>query len=109
MQEKRFIKGSAKKKTFENGGEVIKVNLSVADLLRCPMNRKGYVYLEIASKKNWPDEYGRTHNISLDEYDPEGVRNVNENMVKVADYLDWNTDKVHIEEGKDDSWNDLPF
>ena len=108
-QERRFVKGSAKKRTFENGGEVIKVNLSIADLLRLPMNRKGYVYLEIASKKNWPDEYGRTHNISLDEYDPEDTRRENPDMKKVADYLEGNISKVHLEEWKDDDWNDLPF
>ena len=106
MTEKRFVKGSAKKKTFENWWEVIKVNLLMSDLLRLPMNSKGYVYLEIASKKNWADEYWRTHNISLDEYDPDDTRKVNKDMEKVADYLDWTTTKVNIWEWAED---DLPF
>jgi hypothetical protein len=109
MQEKRFVKGSAKKKVFDNGWEVIRVELSLTDLMRLPMTWKCYVSLNIASKKDWPDQYWNTHNISLNDYDPQGYKNVNDKMVKVADYFDWNTDKLHIEEWKDDSWNDLPF
>ena len=107
--EKRFVKGSAKKKVFDNGWEVIKLNLSVSDLLRLPMTSKWYVSLNVASKKDWADQYGNTHNISLDDYDPQWYKWVNPNMVKVADYLDWNITKLHLEEGKDDEWNELPF
>jgi hypothetical protein len=56
-----YIRGSARKFTFDNGGETLNVSLNLEDLQSLP-SIKGYVQITIAERKS-PDQYGNTHYI----------------------------------------------
>lgn len=63
---KIWVRGSAREKVFDNGGEVINVSLNINDLTAYA-NDKGYVPIVIA-QRNEVDEYGNTHYMYVDEY-----------------------------------------
>jgi len=66
---KNYIKGSAKAKTFDNGGTNIKVDLLFSDLEKLPRNAAGYIRIIISEMKN-VDAYGNTHSIYEDDWTP---------------------------------------
>ncbi len=98
---KNYIKGNWKEKVFDNGWSVIKLWLYLPDLLRLPMTSSGYINIEIGKRKK-VDQYGNTHFIYEDEYDPNGVKKINGDFVKIADKFEWKEDKYNVDE-------DLPF
>jgi len=48
------------------------------------MTSSGYINIEIGKRKK-VDQYGNTHFIYEDEYDPNGVKKINGDFVKIAD------------------------
>lgn len=67
--DKNFIKGSAKGVTFDNGGEIINLSLSLDDLNALPAER-GYVQLSVV-KRNDEDRYGNTHYVVENTFKPD--------------------------------------
>ena len=66
---KNYISGSAKKVTFADGGEIINLDLKLADLAALPANERGYIKITISERKT-VDEYGNTHSIYENAYVP---------------------------------------
>ena len=73
MAEKIYLKGcSAKAKTFDDGGQVIKLGLKVedlADFCRRHKNERGYLNLVISQRRE-VGQFGDTHTVYLDTYTP---------------------------------------
>lgn len=73
MQAKNYITGSAREKTFDNGGSVINLSICLDDLLKLPKTQdksgRAYVKLTIAPRKT-EGKYGETHAIYEDTYQP---------------------------------------
>lgn len=63
---KTFVRGSARLKVFDNGGEVINVSININDLMAYA-NDKGYVPFVIAQRTE-VDEWDNTHYMYIDEY-----------------------------------------
>lgn len=106
-QQRNFIKWSARKKTFDWGWESLSVGIYLPDLLRLPMTSKGYVNIKIASKKSWADEYGNTHSIYEDDYDPNGTKSPNRDGIILADKMEWKASSSMT--SNDNVDDDLPF
>lgn len=78
MADKVFLKCSAKGKTFNNGGSIIKLGVKVEDLIafaKQHANDRGYVNLVIQQRRE-VGNYGDTHSVVLDTYEPK--RNADE-------------------------------
>jgi hypothetical protein len=73
---KIYLKGSAQKKTFEGGGEVINITIAKEDFDRIPerASKAGKVYkkISVSSRKGGADEFGNTHSVYI-ESDEDGV------------------------------------
>ena len=72
MADRVFLKCSAKAKTFSNGGTVINLGVKVEDLAefcRKHKNERGYVNLIVAERRE-VGQYGDTHSVYLDTYQP---------------------------------------
>lgn len=75
-ESKIFLRCSAKEKTFDNGGSVINVGIKVSDLqafAKQHANERGYLNLVIQQRRE-PGQYGDTHSVCLDTYEPKGGR-----------------------------------
>ena len=73
MAEKIYLKCSAKAKTFDNGGQVIKLGFKVDDLIALAkkhVNERGYLNLVIGERRE-VGQYGDTHSVALDDYQPQ--------------------------------------
>lgn len=74
MADKVYLKCSAKAKTFNNGGSIIKVGIKVSDLaefVKAHKNDRGYLNLVISERRE-VGQYGDTHSVYLDV--PSGAR-----------------------------------
>lgn len=72
MADKTFLRCSAKEKEFRSGGSVIRLGVKVEDLIAFAKehgNERGYLNLSI-SKRRSVGQYGDTHSVSLDTYEP---------------------------------------
>lgn len=72
MADKTYLKCSAKRRDFDNGGHVIKVGVKVDELIafaRQHGNQGGYLNLVMAERRA-PGQYGDTHTVYLDDYTP---------------------------------------
>lgn len=84
--EKVFLKCSAKAKHFDNGGSVINVGIKVedlADFCRKYKNERGYLNLVIQERRE-PGQYGDTHSICLDTYQPKVRQDAPQRAVAVS-------------------------
>lgn len=67
-----FLKCSAKAKTFDNGGTIIKIGIKredLAEFVRAHTNERGYINLIVAERRE-QGTYGDTHSVYLDPYKP---------------------------------------
>lgn len=72
MNDKIFLKCSAKEKTFHNGGAIINIGVKADDLIAFAQqhaNERGYVNLVVQARRT-PGQYGDTHSVTLDTYVP---------------------------------------
>ena len=73
MTQKTYVpKSSAKEKTFDDGGSIIKLSFhadTLADFARNHQNERGYINMNVTRRKT-PSERGDTHSISLDTWQP---------------------------------------
>lgn len=69
-KKKNYIKGSARKRTFDNGGNVINLDLLVSEVAAIA-NEKGYAKLTLSELRE-PDMYGNTHSIYQNDWVPDG-------------------------------------
>ena len=72
MSEKVFLRCSAKAKTFNNGGSVIRIGVKVSDLQAFAdqyANERGYLNLVVQERRS-QGQYGDTHSVVLDTYVP---------------------------------------
>lgn len=72
MAEKTYLKCSAKQKTFDDGGSVIRLSFKdsdIAEFVRTHKNDRGYVNLVIRERKE-VGQYGDTHSVYLDDWKP---------------------------------------
>lgn len=70
--EKTFLKCSAKEKEFRDGGSLIRLGVKAQDLIafaKLHANERGYLNLVI-SKRRSVGQYGDTHSVALDTYEP---------------------------------------
>jgi len=65
---KNYIKGSAKQVIFDNGGDLINVDLKLEDLQKIA-NERGYVRIVVAPLRS-TDSYGNTHSIYENDFVP---------------------------------------
>lgn len=68
MADKVYLKCSAKEKTFDNGGSIIKIGIKVEDLaafVKAHKNERGYINLAISPRRE-VGQYGDTHSVYLD-------------------------------------------
>lgn len=65
---KNYLKGSAKVKTFSNGGHVIHVDLLLSDIQKLPVNERGYIKIDLLSVKD--DKYGNDYSITENDFVP---------------------------------------
>lgn len=65
---KEYIAGSARTKTFDNGGNVINVSIKESELAKLPRTKSksgdAYVAFSLSSKRE-EDEYGNSHAIQI--------------------------------------------
>lgn len=72
--DKQYLKCSAKEKEFRTGGSVIRLGVKVEDLIAFAKqhgNERGYLNLSIIKRRS-VGQYGDTHSVSLDDYEPQG-------------------------------------
>lgn len=68
MASKTYVKGSAKKIDFDNGGSIINLSVNLENLKE-HADEKGWVRL-VCSERTSPDMYGNTHSLYLNEWKP---------------------------------------
>ena len=69
---KTYLKGSAKAKTFDNGGSVINLSLHADELITLATehrNAAGYLNLVVGERRE-VGKYGDTHSVWLDDFVP---------------------------------------
>ena len=72
MNDKVFLKCSAKERTFANGGSVINIGVKADDLIafaKTHANARGYVNLTVSPRRT-AGQYGDTHSVALDDWQP---------------------------------------
>jgi len=72
--DKVFLRCSAKARTFNNGGSVLRLGVKVEDLIAFAKqhgNERGYLNLEIKERRT-AGKYGDTHSVTLDTYQGKG-------------------------------------
>ena len=75
MADKIYV-ANGKRKTFDNGSSIVKFALNLRDLKQAKeyvyeLNGVKYINLEIGEKKISPDQWGKTHYVSVDTFKPE--------------------------------------
>jgi len=71
MAEKTYLKCSAKARTTQYG-EMINIGVKATDLIafaEAHANERGYVNLTVSQRKE-PGQYGDTHSVALDIFEP---------------------------------------
>jgi hypothetical protein len=69
---KTYVRGSAKKFEFKNGGSVLNISLNV-DNLQEHADEQGWVRLVI-SERSEPDMYKNTHSMYVNEWKPDQAK-----------------------------------
>jgi hypothetical protein len=67
---KRYVKSGTKTKDFGDGGEIINLDLNLADLSSLPVNAGGYVKICLA-KLRTPDKFGNSHAVYENDFVPD--------------------------------------
>lgn len=67
--DKTYVKGSAKKIEFDNGGSIINLSFNVNNLSE-HADEKGWVRL-VCSERRSTDDFGNTHSCYLNEWKPD--------------------------------------
>jgi hypothetical protein len=89
-KKKIYLKCQAKEFAFPNGGVVINVGVRAEELIAFAHqhgNSNGYVNLTI-SKRREPSQYGQTHSVYLDTYEPKPQTVPPSSMDSDVDYDD---------------------
>ena len=73
MSNKTYISGSAKKKTFANGGSILNCSICVEQLVELakglPKSKNGKTYIPFKiSERREEDQYGNTHSLEVDDF-----------------------------------------
>ena len=92
MADKIYV-GNGKRKTFDNGSYIVKFALNLKDLKKAEeyvyeMNGIKYINLEIGEKKISPDQWGRTHNVTVDTFKPDPKKQSEHRVEKQDDSED---------------------
>lgn len=66
---KTYVRGSAKKFEFPNGGSVINLSFNIENLSQFA-DENGWVRL-VCSERSSVDDYGNTHSVYVNEWKPE--------------------------------------
>ena len=75
---KKYVRGSAKEKVFDNGSKLINFSINIKDeALTKHANPDGWVQLVMSSKRE-VDQYGNSHYIYLNEFKPKKKEEKNE-------------------------------
>lgn len=69
-KKKNYVKSSAKLRIFDDGGELINIDLNYEDLGRLPRNERGWVKI-VASRNKQPDSFGNDYSIYENEWKPD--------------------------------------
>jgi|TARA_R110000824_G_scaffold50898_2_gene141909 hypothetical protein len=72
MTDTIYLKCSAKKRTFPNGGSILNLGVKADDLrafIDAHTNKRGYVQITIKERKE-TGPYGDTHYVVLDTWEP---------------------------------------
>lgn len=72
MAEKVYLKCSAKKKNFDNGGSILNIGVKAEDLtafIAEHTNDRGYLNLTVQERRE-VGQYGDTHMVTLDTWEP---------------------------------------
>ena len=104
-----FVKGNAKKITFNNGGSILNVSLNVKHLQKIldwynnerskrDMDKTDYIPLSVKEKRE-TDEYGNTHYVIYDPWFPDSSK-------KSSSKVNVGNAKPEV---KEESTDDLPF
>jgi hypothetical protein len=67
---KNYVRGSAKERSFGDGGAVINLDLNLSDLNSLPVTEKGYVKIVVAQRQA-EDQYGNTHYVYENTFVPD--------------------------------------
>lgn len=80
--DKVYLKCSAKEKRFNDGGSLIALGVKVEDLIDFAKrhgNDRGYLNLVISPRRE-VGQYGDTHSVKLDTFDPKKRQPVTEDV-----------------------------
>lgn len=66
---KKYVRGSAKEKVFENGSKLLNFSININDKQIVDHAKDGWVQLVISEKRE-VDQYGNSHYIYLNEFQP---------------------------------------
>jgi|TARA_R110000824_G_scaffold18615_2_gene73410 hypothetical protein len=72
MAEKVYLKCSAKKKIFDNGGSILNIGIKAETLtafIAEHTNERGYLNLTVQERRE-VGQYGDTHSVTLDTWEP---------------------------------------
>lgn len=73
QQDKIYVpRSSAKQVTFRDGGSLLKLGFeagSLIEFIKAHKNSRGYINFTV-SKRRTPSQYGDTHSVSLDSFEP---------------------------------------
>lgn len=70
---KNYIRGSAKRVSFSDGGEVLNLDLNLQDLNSLPVSDRGYVKIVVARRRS-PDTYGNTDYVYENTFVPDKTK-----------------------------------
>lgn len=70
MEPRHYLKGSVKRYVFNNGGEVLNVDLLKSEIEALPANEAGYIKLKLSQRRE-VDKFGNTHSIELNTFVPD--------------------------------------
>lgn len=78
--DKKYLRGNARAKKFENGGEVVNFSINIKDMLS-GLENQGHSIEEFANDGGWvnltitekqkKDQWGNTHSCYLNEWKPD--------------------------------------
>lgn len=78
MSQDKIFCGSGKKREFNNGGSITQVMFNL-DVLNKYFEQYGFttdqgkkmIKVDVATLRNGPDQYGKTHSVSIDTWKPD--------------------------------------
>ena len=97
---RNYISGSAVEKVFSEDFSIINIDMLLSDVLKLPVNPKGYIKICVANVKGGEDRYGNTHSVYENDFVPDPKKKGASSKPTDVPY------KGRIDENVDD---DLPF